>query len=58
MCIQVLLNEEIDPNLVIKRLKQEVKDLKVFMIFLLLARTLFLFLLLQCNRLRKAVLIQ
>ena len=43
MYIQVLLNEEIDPNLVIKRLKQEVKDLKVFMMFLLLARTLFSF---------------
>lgn len=28
---QVTLNEEIDPSLLIKRLKQEIKDMKVYM---------------------------
>ncbi|EFJ06488.1 hypothetical protein SELMODRAFT_135318 [Selaginella moellendorffii] len=31
---QVMLNEEVDPNIVIKRLKQEVKDLKAEVMFL------------------------
>ena len=27
-CLQVMVNEEVDPTLVIKRLKQEIRDLK------------------------------
>lgn len=27
-CLQVMVNEEVDPALVIKRLKQEIRDLK------------------------------
>lgn len=28
LAVQVVVNEEVDPNLVILRLKQEIKDLK------------------------------
>ena len=28
VCLQVMVNEEVDPALVIKRLKQEIRDLK------------------------------